>query len=134
MADFEDATSPTWENVISGQRNLIDAVARTIAYTDPGSGKSYALNPETATLVVRPRGLHLTEWHFLVDEEPVPAALFDFGVFLFHNAHALVRGGSGPYFYLPKLESHLEARWWNLVFRHAVRHARRAARQVHVSN
>jgi malate synthase len=119
MADFEDACSPTWENIIDGQVNLRDAVRGTIALEDPVTGKSYRLAPKRATLVVRPRGLHLMEHHLLLDGRPVPAALVDFGLYFFHNAHALVERGTGPYFYLPKLESHREARFWNTVFRHA---------------
>jgi malate synthase len=115
MADFEDATSPTWENVIEGQANCMDAVRRTLAFTSP-DGKPYALNTEVATLVVRPRGWHLDEAHVTVDGEPVSASLFDFGLYFFHNARELVSRGSGPYFYLPKLEGHLEARLWNDVF------------------
>ncbi len=111
MADFEDANSPTWENCIEGQANLIDAVERTIAL-DSG-GKRYRLNPEIATLVVRPRGWHLPEKHFEVDGQPISASLFDFGLFLFHCGQRLLEAGSGPYLYLPKLESHLEARLWN---------------------
>ena len=118
MADFEDANAPTWANQISGQINLMDAVRRTITFESP-TGKRYALQPETAVLLVRPRGLHLPEWHFLVDGMPVPACLFDFGLFLFHNAVEQLRTGVGPYFYLPKLQSHLEARWWNDVFTRA---------------
>ena len=114
MADFEDANSPTWENCVQGQANLIDAVERTISLETPE--KSYALNDEIATLLVRPRGWHLHEKHVLVDGEPVSASLFDFGLYLFHCAEALGARGSGPYFYLPKLESHLEARLWNDVF------------------
>jgi malate synthase len=114
MADFEDACSPTWENVVEGQRNLIDAVRRTISLETPE--KSYRLNDETATLVVRPRGWHLHERHVQVDGEPVSASLFDFGLACFHNAGELLERGSGPYYYLPKLESHLEARLWNDVF------------------
>jgi malate synthase len=114
MADFEDATSPTWENVVDGQRNLRDAVRRTISL-DQGE-KSYRLNEEIATLVVRPRGWHLVERHVLVDGEPVSASLFDFGLALFHNAREQLDRGTGPYFYLPKLESHLEARLWNDAF------------------
>lgn len=116
MADFEDALSPSWENVVQGQVNLIDTVRRTIAYIDEQKGKRYDLNDKTATLVVRPRGWHLQERHVLVDDEPISASLFDFGVYLFHNANELIAQGSGPYFYLPKLESHLEARLWNDVF------------------
>ncbi|MDL2717722.1 MAG: malate synthase A [Acidobacteriota bacterium] len=118
MADFEDSLSPTWENVVRGQVNLMDAVRRTIAYASP-EGKSYRLNPSIATLLVRPRGWHLPEKHVLVDGAPVSASLFDFGLYLFHNAKALEERGTGPYFYLPKLESHLEARLWNDVFRAA---------------
>jgi malate synthase len=114
MADFEDATSPTWENVVDGQRNLRDAVRRTISL-DQGE-KSYRLNEEIATLVVRPRGWHLPERHVLVDGEPVSASLFDFGLAVFHNAREQLDRGTGPYFYLPKLESHLEARLWNDAF------------------
>jgi malate synthase len=115
MADFEDANAPTWDNTVRGQANLRDAVAGTIAFTSP-DGKRYALEPRTAALVVRPRGWHLTEKHLLVDGSPVAAALFDFGLAFFHNATALIAKGSGPYFYLPKLESHREARLWNDVF------------------
>jgi len=115
MADFEDAHSPTWEGTLEGQQNLFDAVRRRIAFTGP-EGRQYTLGEQTATLVVRPRGLHLPEKHFLVRGHPIPAPLFDFGLYLFHNATELRARGSGPYFYLPKLESHLEARWWNEVF------------------
>jgi malate synthase len=118
MADFEDANSPTWDNNLQGQYNLGHAVEGTIAFTSP-EGKQYSLNPTVATLMVRPRGWHLVEKHFLVDGEPVSASLFDFGLFLFHNAKKLVAKGSGPYFYLPKMESHLEARLWNDVFNFA---------------
>jgi malate synthase len=114
MADFEDATSPTWENVVYGQRNLRDAVRGTISL-DQGE-KSYRLNDEIATLVVRPRGWHLSERHVRVDGEPVSASLFDFGLAFFHNAREQLERGTGPYFYLPKLESHLEARLWNDAF------------------
>ncbi|MHC4376276.1 MAG: malate synthase A [Planctomycetota bacterium] len=113
MADFEDANSPTWGNCLDGQFNLRDAIRRQVDFTHPTTGKSYALNPEVATLVVRPRGLHLLERHVTIDGEPCSGSLFDFGLYLFHNAAELLRRGSGPYFYLPKLESHLEARWWN---------------------
>src|SRR5713226_3586056 len=119
MADFEDANSPTWANIVGGQHNLIDAVRRTISFVQADTGKRYELNARTATLMVRPRGLHLSERHCLVDDRPVPGSLFDFGLFLFHNADALIRSGTGPYFYLPKLQSHLEARLWNDVFKHA---------------
>lgn len=119
MADFEDATSPTWQNLIEGQINLRDAIAGTISHEDPKTGRHYSLADSTATLLVRPRGWHLWEKHVQVDSEYVPAGLFDFGLFLFHNAKALLAKGTGPYFYLPKLESHLEARLWNDVFHHA---------------
>src|SRR5579883_1927502 len=119
MADFEDASTPTWDNLIEGQINLVDAVRRSISFDDPQSGKHYALNQKTATLLVRPRGWHLPEAHVLVDGEPMSGALFDFGLYVFHNAKPLIAKGSGPYFYLPKLESHLEARLWNEVFLHA---------------
>jgi malate synthase len=115
MADLEDALSPTWPNVVDGQANLIDAVRRTLAFTSP-EGKRYALADRLATLVVRPRGWHLVEKHLLVDGEPVSASLFDFGLYFFHNAVELGRRGTGPYFYLPKMESHREARLWNDVF------------------
>ncbi len=115
MADFEDANSPTWQNNIDGQINLRDAVNRTITYTSP-EGKAYALNEQTATLLVRPRGWHLVEKHMLVDGQPVSGSLFDFGLYFYHNAKALIARGTGPYFYLPKMESHLEARLWNDVF------------------
>ena len=114
MADFEDACSPTWTNIVEGQRNVRDAARRTISLETPE--KSYSLSDEIATLLVRPRGWHLPERHVLVDGEPVSASLFDFGLTVFHNAHAQLERGSGPYFYLPKLESHLEARLWNDVF------------------
>jgi malate synthase len=116
MADFEDANAPTWSNQIEGQINLRDAIRRTIAFTDATSGKRYALADRVATLIVRPRGWHLSERHFLVDGAPISASLFDFGLHFFHNAKALLTAGSGPYYYLPKLESHLEARLWNDVF------------------
>jgi malate synthase len=119
MADFEDATTPTWDNLIDGQRNLYDAVRRTITFDDPRTGRHYALNANPAVLLVRPRGWHLPEAHVLVDGAPMSGALFDFALYFFHNAHALEVRGTGPYFYLPKLESHLEARLWNDVFNHA---------------
>ena len=119
MADFEDANSPTWSNNLEGQVNLRDAVRRTIAFDNPESGKHYELSAKSATLVVRPRGWHLDEAHLLVDGEPISASMFDFGLYFFHNARELVTRGSGPYFYLPKLESHLEARLWNQLFLHA---------------
>ncbi|MBL8130671.1 MAG: malate synthase A [Anaerolineae bacterium] len=115
MADLEDANSPTWENMVGGQINLRDAVRRTITYTRE-DGKVYRLNEQTAVLMVRPRGWHLNEKHFLVDDHPMPGSLFDFGLYFFHNAGELMRRGTGPYFYLPKMESHLEARLWNDVF------------------
>jgi malate synthase len=118
MADFEDANSPTWSNCVAGQANLIDAVRRRIEFTSP-EGKAYRLAAETATLMVRPRGWHLVERHLEVDGEPVSASLFDFGLYFFHNARELVARGSGPYFYLPKLENRLEAELWNRVFVHA---------------
>jgi malate synthase len=114
MADFEDANSPTWANLVEGQQNLVEANERTIAL-DTGE-KSYRLNDEVATLLVRPRGWHLPEQHLLVDGEPVSGSLFDFGLYMFHSAKRALARGSGPYFYLPKLESHLEARLWNDVF------------------
>ena len=119
MCDLEDAYSPTWHNVVAGQRNLKQAVLGTIAFDDATTGKSYRLGDTRATLVVRPRGLHLVERHLSVDDVPMPASLVDFGLYFFHNAHALIERGSAPYFYLPKLESHNEARWWNDVFRAA---------------
>jgi malate synthase len=115
MADFEDALSPSWSNVIEGQINLRDAIRRTITFDNP-DGRVYELDEQTATLVVRPRGWHLVERHVEVDGQPVSASLFDFGLYLFHNAHELLERGSGPYFYLPKLQNHLEARLWNDVF------------------
>jgi len=114
MADFEDANSPTWANNIEGQVNLVDAVRRAITFES--GGKQYKLNETTATLLVRPRGWHLIEEHVLVDGKPVSASLFDFALYFFHNAKELLARGSGPYFYLPKMESHLEARLWNDVF------------------
>ena len=116
MADFEDANAPTWANLLEGQTNLGDAVDGTIEYVAPETGKVYRLKDEVATLMVRPRGWHLDEKHLLVGDRPVPAALFDFGLFFFHNAQKLVAKGTGPYFYLPKMQSHLEARLWNDVF------------------
>jgi malate synthase len=116
MADFEDANSPTWANVIAGQHNLKDAVNGTIDFTDPASGKHYSLADRVATLMVRPRGLHLSERHLTLDGVPVPAALVDFGLYFFHNVFPLLERGTRPYFYLPKLESHNEARLWNEVF------------------
>ena len=116
MADFEDACAPSWENLIQGQINLSDAIRRRISYTDPLSGRHYALNERTATLIVRPRGWHLPEKHVQVDGQAVSGALFDFALYLANNHKALAQGGSAAYFYLPKLESHLEARLWNDVF------------------
>jgi malate synthase len=120
MADFEDSNTPTWNNMVEGQVNLRDAVNRTIDYTTP-DGRRYGLNEKSATLMVRPRGWHLLEEHVLVDGAPVAGAIFDFALYFFHNAKALLSRGSGPYFYLPKLESHLEARLWNDVFAAAQR-------------
>ncbi len=119
MADFEDSNTPTWANQMDGQINLMDAVRRTITYTDPATGKGYKLNERTAVLLVRPRGWHLEERHVLVDAQAMSGSLFDFGLYFFHNAKKLLASGSGPYFYLPKLESHLEARLWNDIFLHA---------------
>src|SRR4051812_47135528 len=116
MADFEDANSPTWSNLVEGQINLRDAIRRTITFTNP-DGKEYRLKENIAVLLVRPRGWHLVEKHLLVDGEPVAGGLFDFGLYFFHNAKELIARGSGPYFYLPKMESHLEARIWNDVFK-----------------
>jgi malate synthase len=115
MADFEDSLSPTWSNVVTGQANLIDAVRRTLAFTSP-EGKSYRLNETIATLLVRPRGWHLPERHVVVDGAPVSASLFDLGLYVFHNAKERLSHGTAPYFYLPKMQSHLEARLWNDVF------------------
>ncbi len=114
MADFEDANCPTWHNMLDGQLNLRDAVRRTISFEQ--NGKQYRLNDKTAVLIPRPRGWHLDEKHVRAGGEPVSASLFDFGLFFFHNAKELIARGSGPYFYLPKMESHLEARLWNDVF------------------
>jgi malate synthase len=115
MADFEDANSPTWENTVGGQINLRDAIRRTITFQNP-DGREYALGEQVATLLARPRGWHLPEKHVLVDGQPIAGSLFDCGLYLYHNARALLDRGSGPYLYLPKLESHLEARLWNDVF------------------
>ncbi|MBZ5580958.1 MAG: malate synthase A [Acidobacteriia bacterium] len=115
MADFEDSNSPTWRNLIEGQVNLRDTVNGAISYTSP-EGKRYEVGERPATLMVRPRGWHLVEKHFLVEGEPISASLFDFGLFFFHNAKALIANGTGPYFYLPKMESRHEARLWNDVF------------------
>ncbi|MEU6644228.1 malate synthase A [Saccharomonospora sp. NPDC046836] len=119
LADFEDATSPTWRNVVDGQLNLFDAIRRDIDFTD--NGKRYVIGEDPATIVARPRGWHLVEKHIRIDGRPVSASLVDFGLYFFHNARRLVAKGAGPYFYLPKLESHLEARLWNDVFRFAQR-------------
>jgi malate synthase len=116
MADFEDSNTPTWANLIEGHINLQDAIRRTITYSDPGTGKQYKLNEKVAVLFVRPRGWHLEERHMRVDGEPVSGSIFDFGLYFFHNAKELLKRGSGPYFYLPKMESHLEARLWNDIF------------------
>src|SRR6202035_5943799 len=115
MSDFEDSLSPTWSAVVQGHANLKDAVRRKLTFTSP-EGKSYKLNQKIATLLVRPRGWHLDEKHFLVDGKPISGALFDFGLFFFHNAKSLIAHGTGPYFYLPKIESHREARLWNDIF------------------
>jgi malate synthase len=115
MADLEDATSPTWQNVVEGQRNIADAIRRQISFQNP-DGRTYSLNAEIATLVIRPRGWHLSERHILIDGEEASGSLVDFGLCFFHNAKELLARGSGPYFYLPKLQSHLEARLWNDVF------------------
>ena len=114
MADFEDSLSPTWDNIVNGQGNLIDAVRREIEFKGPE--KTYRLNDQIATLLVRPRGWHLPEKHALVDGEPMSGSLFDFGLYVFHNAHERIRRGTAAYFYLPKMQSHLEARLWNDVF------------------
>jgi len=119
MADFEDANTPSWDNMVDGQANLVDAVRRAITFDDPETRRHYSLNDKTAVLFVRPRGWHLPEKHLLVDGAPMSGALFDFGLFFFHNAAELRARGTGPYFYLPKIESHLEARLWNDVFLHA---------------
>jgi malate synthase len=115
LADFEDAHSPTWVGTIQGQINLYDAIRRTIAFTS-SEGKKYTLKEKTAVLFVRPRGWHLNEAHVLIDGEAISASIFDFGLYFFHNVRQLLNNGSGPYFYLPKLESHLEARLWNKIF------------------
>ncbi|MGH7921066.1 MAG: malate synthase A [Candidatus Dormibacteraceae bacterium] len=120
MADFEDANSPSWSNNLDGQANLIDAIEGTIAFENP-DGRSYRLNADTAYLLVRPRGWHLDEKHVLIDGSPIAGGLFDFGLYVFHNAHRRRERGLGTYFYLPKLESHLEAAFWNDVFSHAER-------------
>jgi len=121
MADFEDSNSPTWDNLVQGQANLHDAARRTLRYTTPDTGKEYRLNERMAVLFVRPRGWHLPEKHVHLDGRPISASLFDFGLAFFHNARALVGAGTGPYFYLPKIEHHREARLWNDVFLKAQR-------------
>ena len=116
MADFEDSNTPTWSNLIDGQINLRDAIRRAITFSDPATGKQYKLNEQTAVLFIRARGWHLEERHVRVDGEPMSGSIFDFGLYFFHNAKELLARGSGPYFYLPKMESHLEARLWNDIF------------------
>ena len=116
MADFEDSNCPTWKNCIQGQINLRDAIERNIDYTDSTSNKHYKLNDQTATLFVRPRGLHLVEKNYVVHNKPIPASLFDYGLYIFHNHKTLIKNGSAPYFYLPKLENYKEARLWNEIF------------------
>ena len=116
MADIEDALSPSWRNVIEGQQNLYDAVRKQLEFTNPGNGKEYRLKDEIATLLVRPRGWHLIEKNALIDGQPVSAGIFDFALYFFHNAKAALSRGSGPYFYLPKLENRHEARLWNDIF------------------
>ena len=129
MGDFEDASSPTWANMMEGQINLKDRWAGSIGFTDAANGKRYDLKENVAVLIVRPRGWHLPENHIVIDGEPSSGALTDFGLYLFHNAKNALAQGSGPYFYIPKIESHLEARLWNDVFvygqelcRHSARH------------
>jgi malate synthase len=119
MADFEDANCPTWHNMLESQLNMKDAIERTISFDDPNTGKHYELNDEVAVILARPRGWHLFEKHMLVDGRQVPGGIFDFGLYFFHNAKRLLDIGSGPYFYLPKMESHLEARLWNDIFNEA---------------
>jgi len=116
MADFEDSNSPTWDNCINGQINLKDAVNKSISFVHPTKDKTYELNEKTATLMVRPRGWHLEEKNFLYNDRPVSASIFDFGLYFYHNATKLLENGTGPYFYLPKMENHLEARLWNDIF------------------
>jgi malate synthase len=116
MADFEDSSTPTWSNLLDGHINLRDAIRRIITYMDPATGKQYKLNENVAVLFVRPRGWHLEERHVLVDGEPMSGSIFDFGLYFFHNTGELLARGSGPYFYLPKMESHMEARLWNDIF------------------
>src|SRR5205085_12478672 len=116
MADFEDSASPTWQLMMQGHLNLADAVRRKIAFTSP-EGKQYQLHDEIATLIVRPRGWHLEEKHVRIDGKPAPGGIFDFALFFFHNVREQLKRGTGPYFYLPKMQSHLEARLWNAVFK-----------------
>ena len=116
MADFEDSTSPTWSNLMNGQQNLKDAVNKTITLEDKQKNKKYTLNEKTAVLIVRPRGLHLSEKHILINKEQASGSLIDFGLYAFHNHKQLIENGTAPYFYIPKLEHYLEARWWNEVF------------------
>ncbi|HJQ57213.1 MAG TPA: malate synthase A, partial [Vineibacter sp.] len=116
MADFEDASTPTWTNMVEGQVNLRAANRREIDFTEPSTGKDYKLGTAIATLFVRPRGWHLPERHLVVDGKPMSGSLFDFGLYFFHNAKTLLAKGTGPYFYLPKMQSHLEARLWNDAF------------------
>jgi malate synthase len=119
MADFEDANCPTWNNMLESQLNMKEAIERTITFDDPKTGKHYELGDEVAVILTRPRGWHLFEKHMLVDGKRVPGGIFDFGLYFFHNARTLLDNGSGPYFYLPKMESHLEARLWNDIFNRA---------------
>lgn len=119
MADLEDSTAPSWKNTITGQQNLIDANKKTISLLDPKRNKSYTLNQETAILLVRPRGLHLDERHLLINNEETSGSLVDFGLYVFHNTQTMLKKGTAPYFYLPKLEHYLEARWWDNVFEFA---------------
>ncbi|MDE3743842.1 malate synthase A [Maribacter polysaccharolyticus] len=116
MADLEDSTAPSWKNVMEGQQNLIDANKNDISFVNPDTGKSYTLNPETAVLLVRPRGLHLNERHIFINGEELSGSLLDFGLYVFHNTETLLKQHTAPYFYLPKLEHYTEARWWNAVF------------------
>ena len=116
MADFEDASAPRFDVMVAGQINLMDYRDGALAFDDPKNGKSYRMAEQTATLIVRPRGLHLEEANVLIDGQPMPAALFDFGLSFFHNAHELHNSGRGPFYYLPKLENHREARLWNAIF------------------
>ena len=119
MADLEDSTAPSWKNTIEGQQNLIDANDKTISLLDSKRGKSYNLNQETAVLMVRTRGLHLNERHIIINNEESSGSLTDFGLYVFHNVKTMLENGTAPYFYLPKLEHYLEARWWNKVFEFA---------------